>query len=93
MKNLFTSCCSMTRRRCSKGKRAPQGIAKGRPFDRGLVGVATNRTILVPASVRDLPGNEFLRDLHGQPIREAKDPGLRVLEKALKRHRENILVI
>lgn len=61
-------------------------------FDRGLIGVAPDRTILVPASVRALPGNEFLRDLHGQPIREAHDPNLRVMDEALQWHRLNRLV-
>jgi putative restriction endonuclease len=61
-------------------------------FDRGLLGVAPDRTILVPVSVRALSGNEFLRDLHGQPIREALDPNLRVMDEALKWHRLNRLV-
>ena len=61
-------------------------------FDRGLIGVAPDRTILVPATVRALPGNEFLRDLHGQPIREAQDSNLRVMEEALLWHRQNRLV-
>ncbi len=61
-------------------------------FDRGLIGVAPDRTILVPDSVAGLPGNEFLRDLHGKPIREAKDPNLRVMRDALDWHRQNRLV-
>lgn len=61
-------------------------------FDRGMIGVASDRTILVPASVRALSGNEFLRDLHGQPIREANEPNLRVMEEALHWHRQNRLV-
>lgn len=61
-------------------------------FDRGLIGVAADRTLLVPASVRALPGNEFLRDLHGQPIREAYDHRLRVMETALDWHRQNRLI-
>ncbi len=61
-------------------------------FDRGLIGVAPDRTILVPASVRALPGNEFLSDLHGQPIREAHDANLRVMDEALQWHRQNRLV-
>lgn len=61
-------------------------------FDRGLIGVASDRTIFVPASVRAVPGNEFLRDLHGQPIREARVPDLRVMEEALDWHRRNRLV-
>ena len=61
-------------------------------FDRGLIGVASDRNILVPASVCAVPGNEFLRDLHGQPIREAMEPTLRVMEEALDWHRKNRLV-
>lgn len=61
-------------------------------FDKGLIGVTSDRTILVPASVRALPGNEFLRDMHGQPIREAREPRLRVMEAALAWHRQNCLI-
>lgn len=62
-------------------------------FDRGLIGVNTDRTIFVPASVYSIPGNEFLRDMHGQPIREAKEPKLRVMEEALDWHRRNRLIV
>lgn len=61
-------------------------------FDRGLISVASDRTIFVPPSVRAVSGNEFLRDLHGQPIREAIEPALRVMEEALDWHRKNRLV-
>ena len=61
-------------------------------FDRGLIGVAPDRTILVPASVRALEGNEFLRDLHGKPIREALEPNMRVMDEALDWHRQNRLI-
>lgn len=61
-------------------------------FDRGLIGVALDRTILVPNSVSALPGNEFLRDLHGQPIREAREANLRVMAEALEWHQLNRLV-
>jgi putative restriction endonuclease len=60
-------------------------------FDRGLIGVAADRSILVPAAVRALPGNKFLSDLHGAKISEAKTPALRALEVSLKWHRENVL--
>lgn len=61
-------------------------------FDRGLIGVAADKTILVPAAVSAIAGNEFLRDLHGQPIREARQPNLRVMDEALEWHRRNRLV-
>jgi len=61
-------------------------------LDRGLIGVADDRTVLVPDSVRQLSGNEFLRDLHRQPIREAREPNLRVMAEALDWHRQNRLV-
>jgi putative restriction endonuclease len=61
-------------------------------LDRGLVGVAENRTILVPPAVRALPGNELLAGLHGHPIREARDEPLRVLEEALAWHRTHTLL-
>ncbi|MBL3575604.1 HNH endonuclease [Rhodovulum sulfidophilum] len=58
-------------------------------FDQGMVGVARDRTILVPSTVRNISGNEFLRDLHGRPLREAKDASCRVSELALEWHRYN----
>lgn len=61
-------------------------------FDRGLVGVAEDRAIFVPQSVQSMSGNEFLRALHGQPIREAGSPSMRALDIAFEWHRENILV-
>lgn len=61
-------------------------------FDRGLLSVAPDRTILVPDSVSALEGNEFLRDLRGKSIREAKTPSLRVLPEAFEWHRINRLV-
>jgi putative restriction endonuclease len=61
-------------------------------FDRGLIGVAGDRTILVPSSVSAIAGNEFLRDLHGQPIREARQQNLRVMDEALEWHRQNRLL-
>lgn len=62
-------------------------------FDRGLVGVGSDRCILVPDRVAELEGNEFLRDLHGTPIEEARTPAFRVLDEALEWHRENVLLI
>lgn len=61
-------------------------------FDRGLIGVAGDRTILVPGAVSAIAGNEFLRDLHGQPIREARQQNLRVMDEALEWHRQNRLL-
>lgn len=61
-------------------------------FDRGLIGVAENRTILVPAIVSAVAGNEFLRGLHGLRIREAREPNHRLMEEALDWHRRNCLV-
>jgi putative restriction endonuclease len=61
-------------------------------FDRGLIGVTLDRTMHVPASVRSLSGNEFLRDLHLLPIREAFDPNLRVMDEALQWHWRNRLL-
>ncbi|WP_187147878.1 HNH endonuclease [Halorhodospira halophila] len=61
-------------------------------FDRGLIGVAPDRKILVPESVRDLPGNEFLVGLHTRPVTEPSDCNMRVMDEALEWHRENRLV-
>lgn len=61
-------------------------------FDRGLVGIGDDRRIIVPRSVQVLPGNEFLRDLHGRQLNEANAPGMRVLDDALAWHRENVLI-
>lgn len=61
-------------------------------FDRGLLGVGQNRRIIVPESVRMLPGNEFLRDLNGTAIREAGAHSLEALEEAFDWHRRNVLL-
>ena len=61
-------------------------------FDRGLIGVDGNRKITVPKSVSILKGNEFLNNLNGQPIREAKNKHFRVSDDALDWHRRNILI-
>jgi len=61
-------------------------------FDRGLIGVGTNRKLLVPTSVKLLPGNEFLRDLDGTAIREATASSLVALEEAFDWHRQNVLL-
>lgn len=61
-------------------------------FDRGLIGVGADRRILVPQSVGTIEGNEFLAGLHGETIREAKDPALRVMDEALRWHRDNVLL-
>lgn len=61
-------------------------------FDRGLIGVSADRTILVPAPVSAIAGNEFLRDLHGHPIREAREASFQVMDEALDWHRRNRLI-
>ena len=61
-------------------------------FDRGLIGVNEDRTILVPRSVGALAGNEFLKGLDGRIIREAKHATCRALDEAFDWHRSNVLV-
>lgn len=61
-------------------------------FDRGLVGVAPDRSILVPQRVARLEGNGFLRDLHGTPIEEARAGAFRVPDAAFAWHRHNVLL-
>lgn len=61
-------------------------------FDRGLFGIAGDRTVLVPHSVKTLVGNEFLKGLHGLVIREAKHSNCRALDEAFEWHRKNILI-
>lgn len=61
-------------------------------FDRGLLSVSDDRKIIVPDSVGLLDGNEFLRDLNGTPIREARTPSLRALPEAFEWHRINRLI-
>ncbi len=61
-------------------------------FNRRLTGVAADQTILVPNAIRSILGNEFLRDLHGQSVREAGNPALQEMEEALDWHRRNRLV-
>lgn len=62
-------------------------------FDRGLIGVSSGRTIMVPEAVASIPGNEYLRDLRGRRILEARSPNLRVLDEALDWHRHNRLLV
>jgi putative restriction endonuclease len=61
-------------------------------FDRGLIGVNEDRTILVPRSVAEIVGNEFLKGLHGRSIQEAKNLTCRALDEAFAWHRANVLV-
>lgn len=61
-------------------------------FDRGLIGVGSDRKIFVPHSVSALIGNEFLKGLHGQVIRESVSPSLRVLADAFDWHYRNVLL-
>lgn len=61
-------------------------------FDHGLFSVDDNRKILIPASVRKISQNSVLFDLHGNPLREADDSNMLADAKALKWHRDNILV-
>jgi putative restriction endonuclease len=61
-------------------------------FDRGLMGVDASRRVIVPQAVQNIPGNEFLRDLHGQPISEAIEPRFRALNDAFAWHREHVLI-
>lgn len=60
-------------------------------FDRGLIGVDAQRRISVPKIVSELGGNEFLRDLAGNPIREANTARMRAIDEAFTWHRENRL--
>lgn len=60
-------------------------------FDRGLIGVDAQRRISVPKDVSELGGNEFLRDLAGNPIREANTARMRAIDEAFTWHRENRL--
>lgn len=61
-------------------------------FDRGLLGVGDDRKILVPSKVSVILGNEFLKDLNGLIIREAKSRNCRALDEAFAWHRKNILI-
>ncbi len=61
-------------------------------FDKGLIGVDGNRRIHVPPRVAVLSGNEFLRDLNGKALNEAKSAALKVLDDAFAWHRTYVLV-
>jgi putative restriction endonuclease len=61
-------------------------------FDRGLIGIDSKRQVIVPTSVCNLSGNEFLRDLQGRQINEAVMPRSRALDEAFEWHRNNVLV-
>jgi len=58
-------------------------------FDRGLFGIDRNRRVFVPLSVRNLGGNEYLAELHGKGIIEARTETLRVHREALEWHLEH----
>lgn len=58
-------------------------------FDQGLFGITKERTIFVPDTVRQIQGNTYLTQFHGQQIAEAKSPSRRAHPEALKWHYEN----
>jgi len=58
-------------------------------FDQGLFGIQEDRTIYIPRRVTKMPENMFLKQFHGQPIRETKTRKLRVHDDALAWHREH----
>jgi putative restriction endonuclease len=61
-------------------------------FDNGLFGIAEDRTILIPASVKVITQNEILSKLAGLPIREAKNAVLQVHQDAFAWHQNNIMI-
>jgi len=61
-------------------------------FDRGMIGVAEDRRIIVAKSAQDIVGNAHLSSFHGRPMREAQSIRARPQEDALAWHRENVLL-
>lgn len=61
-------------------------------FDNGLIGVDSDRRIIVPETVRKMPENDFLNSLHGEKIREAEEIKFRALDESFQWHRNNILI-
>jgi putative restriction endonuclease len=58
-------------------------------FDRGLLGIAADRTVHVPQRVKTMPQNKFLAQYNGRSILEARSRSMRVHADALAWHREN----
>ncbi|MGA7749948.1 MAG: HNH endonuclease [Gallionella sp.] len=61
-------------------------------FDGGLFGIGSQREIIVPDTVMQIPANAVLANFNGRSIREAGQPHLRAHADALAWHRENILL-
>jgi putative restriction endonuclease len=60
-------------------------------FDKGMFGIDDRRKVFVPKTVSVISQNSNLEDLHGHPIREAKDAALRVDPSAFEWHREKLI--
>ena len=61
-------------------------------FDRGMLGISEDRNVIVPQSVAEIPGNEFLASLQGNALLEASEPNARALDEAFAWHRTNVLI-
>lgn len=61
-------------------------------FDRGLLGIDSDRRVFVPSQALRIVANEPLRPLHGTPLLEANLSGLRVHESALRWHFEHTML-
>lgn len=60
-------------------------------FDKGLFGIDNDRRIYIPERVRQIPENEALNAMLGNPIVEAETANLRASAEALEWHIENIV--
>ena len=61
-------------------------------LDKGLFGIAEDRTVLVPDIVREMDENSELARLAGSSIREANPRTCRAASEAFAWHRANVLV-
>lgn len=61
-------------------------------FDHGLFSVDEHRKIFVPSTVRKIPENKLLTDLHGNQIRESIETTLIAEAAAFDWHRKNVLI-
>ncbi len=60
-------------------------------FDRGLIGVTTERRVFIPEDIRSMPQNDLLLQFDGRPLAIPKNPNLAAHEDALAWHRTNVV--
>ena len=60
-------------------------------YDRGLFGIETDYSVVIPDKVLDIPDNNSLAQYSGHPIQAPRAAALAPDSSALKWHRKHIL--